>query len=51
MRACDHQAIQPVPVVRGLPPIQQSPGEYTELVNVADVSYSCEVSPASNCDL
>lgn len=51
LRACDHQAIQPVPVVRGLPEIQQDPGEYTELVEVADVSYSCDESPASDCEL
>jgi ABC-type branched-subunit amino acid transport system substrate-binding protein len=51
MRACDHQAIQPVPVVRGLPEIQQSPGNYTELVEVADVSYGCDEGPAQNCSL
>lgn len=51
MRACDHQAMGPVPVVEGLPDIRQSPGEYTDLVDTVDVAYDCESGPASNCEL
>ena len=51
MRACDHQAIQPVPVVEGLPDIRQNPGEYTSLVETASVAYDCDSGPASDCEL
>lgn len=51
MRACDHQAIKPVPVVEGLPDIRQSPGEYTSLVETVETAYDCDSGPASNCEL
>lgn len=52
LRACDHQAMRGVPVVRGLPSAAQEPGAYTErLAVVDDVAYSCEEPPASNCNL
>jgi ABC-type branched-subunit amino acid transport system substrate-binding protein len=50
MRECDHQAVRPVPVVRGLPSGSGSDGQYFETVAVvADAGYACEDRPASRC--
>ncbi|MHB9287499.1 ABC transporter substrate-binding protein [Halobacteriales archaeon Cl-PHB] len=51
MRACDHQATRPVPVVRGLAPRDQSYSKYFELVEVRSdgVAYGCDQAPATNC--
>ncbi len=54
MRACDHQAIRDVPVVRGLPADQQEAGKYFEIVNVTsrdDLWYGCDEGPAAECEL
>ncbi|WP_254537733.1 ABC transporter substrate-binding protein [Halomarina litorea] len=54
MRACDHQAIRDVPVVRGLPADQQSKGSYFEIVNITsrdDLWYACDEGPAAECEL
>jgi ABC-type branched-subunit amino acid transport system substrate-binding protein len=52
MRACDHRAERPVPVVRGLPAGEQSDGRYFELVDVeTGVTYGCDEGPASECSL
>nr|WP_232794537.1 MULTISPECIES: ABC transporter substrate-binding protein [Haloarcula] len=52
LRACDHQAMRQVPVVRGKSEIQQSYGTYYELVGEpADVQYACDSDPAANCSL
>jgi len=54
MRACDHQAIRDVPVVRGLPGEEQEEGSYFEIVNVTsrdDLWYGCDEGPAAECEL
>ena len=52
MRACDHQSIRPVPIVRGRPESQQDFGRYFDLVGTTrDVEYSCQEEPASECSL
>lgn len=52
LRACDHQSMRPVPVVKGLPASAQSNGEYFRMVTVEDnVGYSCDEPPASACSL
>ncbi|GGO02511.1 MULTISPECIES: ABC transporter substrate-binding protein [Haloarcula] len=50
MRACDHQAIRPVPIVEGLPASEQTETRRYEFVDVTrDAAYGCEEYPASNC--
>lgn len=50
-RACDHQAIRPVPVVRGRSADRQSPGRFYDLLDIArDVGYGCDESPADDCE-
>ncbi|KAA9397155.1 ABC transporter substrate-binding protein [Haloarcula sp. CBA1130] len=52
LRACDHQAMRRVPVVKGKPEVQQSYGTYYGLVGEpADVQYACDSGPAANCSL
>ncbi len=52
LRACDHQAMRQVPVVKGKPEVQQSYGTYYGLIGEpADVQYACDSSPAANCSL
>jgi ABC-type branched-subunit amino acid transport system substrate-binding protein len=56
IRQCDHQAMRYAPVVRGFSDSQQSPGSYYELAaSIPDAAgnppYSCNGSPAWNCDL
>ncbi|KAA9411178.1 ABC transporter substrate-binding protein [Haloarcula hispanica] len=52
LRACDHQAMRQVPVVRGKPEVRQSYGSYYGLVGEpADVQYACDSGPAANCSL
>lgn len=52
LRACDHQAMRQVPVVRGKSEIQQSYGTYYGLVGKpVDVQYACDSGPAANCSL
>uniref|UniRef100_A0A7D6H8L4 Substrate-binding protein n=1 Tax=Natrinema zhouii TaxID=1710539 RepID=A0A7D6H8L4_9EURY len=54
MRACDHQAQRPVPVVKGLPESEQQEGvfyEIEELVSSDQVSYDCDSGPAAQCSL
>lgn len=51
LRRCDHQASRPVPVVRGLDEAQQSPGEYTQLLDVVRAEYGCNEAPASDCGI
>lgn len=50
MRACDHQSMRPIPVVRGLPGSSQLAGTYFEHVTTSmDAGYPCEEKPASEC--
>jgi ABC-type branched-subunit amino acid transport system substrate-binding protein len=52
LRACDHQAMRRVPVVKGKPEVQHSYGTYYGLVGEpADVQYACDSGPAANCSL
>ena len=52
LRACDHQAMRRIPVVKGKPEVQQSYGTYYGLVGEpADVQYACDSGPAANCSL
>ncbi|EMA23148.1 MULTISPECIES: ABC transporter substrate-binding protein [Haloarcula] len=52
LRACDHQAMRRVPVVKGKPEVQQSYGTYYGLIGEpADVQYACDSGPAANCSL
>ncbi|MFB6222678.1 MAG: substrate-binding protein [Haloarcula sp.] len=52
MRACDHQAMRGVPVVKGLPEADQSKGRYYDLVTTTRaVGYECDSGPAAECDL
>ena len=54
MRECDHQAQRAVPVVRGLPPEEQSEGRYLEIVQITprdQVGYACDEGPAAECKL
>jgi ABC-type branched-subunit amino acid transport system substrate-binding protein len=58
MRACDHQAVRTVPVVRGLPPEQRQLGNFyalSELQSATTVgvsaAYDCDETPASNCSM
>ncbi|MFY4813400.1 ABC transporter substrate-binding protein [Haloarcula sp. AONF1] len=52
LRACDHQAMRQVPIVRGKPEVRQSYGSYYGLVGEpADVQYACDSGPAANCSL
>lgn len=54
MRACDHQAQRPVPVVKGLPESEQELGvfyEIEELVPSDEVTYDCYSGPAADCRL
>lgn len=50
LRKCDHQAIRPVPIVRGLSETLQSEYKRYESVDITrDVAYACEDDPANNC--
>ncbi len=51
MRKCDHQAVRPVPVVRGRTADEQAFSRYFEVIDVrADgVGYGCTDPPAENC--
>ena len=50
MRACDHQAIRPVPVVEGLPAADQAESRYYDFVTITrDVGYGCDEDPADDC--
>ena len=54
MRACDHQAMRAVPVVKGLPEGEQDQGTFFEIVNVTErgeVEYACDAGPAAECEL
>jgi ABC-type branched-subunit amino acid transport system substrate-binding protein len=52
MRACDHQSMRPVPIVRGRPGNQQSLGRYYDLIEITrDATYACDEGPAANCSL
>jgi ABC-type branched-subunit amino acid transport system substrate-binding protein len=54
MRACDHQAMRAVPVVKGLPEDEQEEGTFFEIVNVTErdeVAYGCDEGPATECEL
>jgi len=52
MRACDHQAIRPIPVVKGLAESEQETGRYFEFVSFTrDVGYDCNQGPAGECEL
>ncbi|PSP97663.1 branched-chain amino acid ABC transporter substrate-binding protein [Halobacteriales archaeon QS_4_70_19] len=51
LRACDHQAMRPVQVVRGN---VQGEDEFFELVNqtpTSEVEYACDAGPAAQCNL
>ena len=51
-RACDHQSIRPVPVVRGLSKKRQYPGTYFERTGITrDIGYGCDETPAGDCSL
>lgn len=50
LRACDHQAMRPVPVVKGLPGSAQEDGKYFRVFEVnGEVGYPCEDKPAADC--
>jgi len=54
MRACDHQAIRDVPVVRGLPGSEQTSGNYFQIVEITSrdqLWYGCDAGPAAECSL
>lgn len=54
MRACDHQAQRPVPVVQGLPGSEQEQGVFYDIVELtprSQVGYPCDGGPASECSL
>ena len=54
MRACDHQAMRAVPVVKGLPEDEQEQGTFFEIVDVterSEVEYGCDSGPAAECEL
>lgn len=52
LRACDHQAIGNVPVVRGLPEAEQGDGQFVERIDPgADATYGCDEDPAADCEL
>ncbi len=52
MRACDHKATRPVPVVRGRPRSTQLAGVYCDHVTTAmDAGYACDEEPAATCSL
>ncbi|WP_236044610.1 ABC transporter substrate-binding protein [Haloarcula nitratireducens] len=52
LRACDHQSMRPVPVVRGRPGDRQAFGRYYNLINTTrDAMYPCSEGPAAECSL
>lgn len=52
MRECDHQAQRPIPIVSGLSEDQQYWGRYYEFQEIlTDVGYSCDETPASDCEM
>lgn len=62
LRACDHQAVRPVPVVKGLSKIQQQGGQFFDLPRqpARKLGYECEedleseyglTNPAQQCSL
>lgn len=51
-RACDHQSIRPVPVVKGLSKESQYPGTYFERLGITrEIGYKCAQPPASKCKM
>jgi ABC-type branched-subunit amino acid transport system substrate-binding protein len=51
-RACDHQSLRSVYVLRGQDPaIADAPVELVETVDGSSVAYACSESPASECEL
>lgn len=52
MRACDHQSMRPVPIVRGRPGSQQDFGRYYDLIDTTrEATYECSEGPAAACSL
>jgi ABC-type branched-subunit amino acid transport system substrate-binding protein len=54
MRACDHQAMRGIKVVRGLPESEQTEQQLLEIVEDVpreDVAYGCDEGPAADCEL
>lgn len=52
MRACDHQSMRPVPIVRGRPGSQQDFGRYYDLIDTTrEATYECSEGPAAECSL
>ncbi|PSQ58483.1 MAG: branched-chain amino acid ABC transporter substrate-binding protein [Halobacteriales archaeon SW_9_67_25] len=54
MRACDHQSMRGILVVRGLPASEQTDQKLLEIVNQVpreDVEYACDEGPAADCEL
>lgn len=52
MRACDHRADRPIPVVRGLSSPDELFGRYYQAEEVAeDVGYGCDEPPAADCEM
>ncbi len=51
MRKCDHQAMRPVPVVRGHAEDEQAFSRYVEIIEMRSegIGYSCTDPPAKNC--
>lgn len=49
MRACDHRAVRPVPIVRGLPEAEQTTRRTEFVDRTRDVTPACDEFPASNC--
>ena len=54
MRACDHQSMRGILVVRGLPESEQTDQKLLEIVDQVpreDVEYGCSEGPAADCEL
>jgi ABC-type branched-subunit amino acid transport system substrate-binding protein len=54
MRACDHQSMRGIKVVRGLPESEQTDQRLLEIVEDVpreDVAYGCDEGPAADCEL
>ena len=52
MRACDHQAQRPIPIVTGLAADDQYWGRYYEFQEIlTGHGYSCEEAPAADCSM
>jgi ABC-type branched-subunit amino acid transport system substrate-binding protein len=51
-RACDHQTIRSVPVVKGLSEQSQYPGTYFQHpIITEDIGYGCDEPPANQCTM